>query len=166
MKNMSVGPILLVGGALLLVGLALKAGASQNEALYTALAENTADKYGLDRAVVKAIIKKESDWDPNGTNPSDPSYGLMGVTPYIAITFGACRSGDDYATELHKPEKSLEAGCAYLAYLFGKYDDGTEAGWAKIIQCYNEGEPNYDDGYRVPEYLSAVEGFYAEYNSL
>lgn len=166
MKRMSTGAVLLIGAGLLFLGLVKSASASTNESALTPLAESMADKYGLSRALVKAIIKWETrgdPWNPNSTNPNDPSYGLMAVTPYIAIHYGVCRPGDDYETELHKPEKSLEAGCAYLSELWAKHDDGTAEGFKKIIECYNEGEPNYDAGYRVDDYYNGVEAFYEEY---
>ena len=146
-------------GAALLFALVKKMQGADNETAYGPLADSYADAYGLDRALVRAIVKKESSWNPNGINRSDPSYGLIGVTTYIGVRFKALESEADPA-QLYDPIKNLIAGCGFLKYLLDLYplDDS--------IEMYNEGEPNFWNGLHVPEYLAAVKGFYDEYKSL
>ena len=151
-------PLVIVGSLLVVFFLVRRVQAAQNEAALMPMVEEKAAAYGLDPALVKAIIKRESSWNPHAGGVLEPSYGLGGVTPYIGVTFGVIASEDAYA-ELWEPEKNVEAICRFLSYLLDKYD------WETAIQMYNEGEPNYWDGYRVPGYLSAVEGFYEEYST-
>jgi soluble lytic murein transglycosylase-like protein len=132
---------------------------TQNEIDLTGLVESYADSYGLDRNLVKAIVLKESSWDPNNENDADPSWGLMGVTQYIGERFGAISSTDDPAAGLKIPEKNLQAGCGYLKYLLGLYP------LEDSIEMYNEGEPNFWDGLRVPDYLAAVMENYNGYQA-
>lgn len=161
---MNTGAVLLVLLGMLLVLLVKSGQASQNEIAYTAMAVSTAMAKGVDPNLVRAIIKKESDWDPNGTNPNDPSYGLMGVEPLIGEAYGGIAAGSDFATLLHQPQKNLDSGCGYLADLFSKYSDGTPATWQMIIEMYNLGETRYNEGLRADDYYNAVEGFYESYS--
>src|SRR5579859_6889211 len=53
------------------------------------LANKYAQIYGiLDPEEILAVIWNESTGNPNGSNPGDPSWGLMGVEPLIARAYG------------------------------------------------------------------------------
>lgn len=155
---MNKGFLILVGVAAAGFVWAKKLEASDYESQLTPLINDFADRFGLERALVKAIVKKESTWDPNGINSDDPSYGLGGVTPWIGVRFGAIKSEADYQ-ELYKPEVNLTAACGFLKFLLEKYT------WEESVQMYNEGEPNYWAGLRVPDYLAKVLEFYNEYKN-
>ena len=109
-----------------------------------ALATQAAQNNGLDSALVFAIIKHESNWNPSAVNPSDPSYGLMQLNAHY---FGVVTD----------PSENLRVGCQLLGDLMSRYDMNT------AIQMYNCGEQGYLNGVRVPAYLADVLKWYAYY---
>ena len=120
----------------------------------------SAQKYGVEFKLVKAVAMTESSLNPNASNPSDPSWGLMGIMPILAEDFGIVK---DYhnITEAEKamirdPQTNLNIGAWHLARLTKKYPFDT------AVQMYNCGETGYNRGVRVPEYLAKVKQHYAE----
>jgi len=117
--------------------------------------------WGVPSALIRAVVMKESSFNPNATNPNDPSYGLMGITPILAQDFGLVK---DYKNpteaeiaNLMRPEVNINAGTRQLSRLLSKYAFDT------AVQMYNLGIAKYNRGFRVPEYLTKVKGFYNEY---
>ncbi len=100
---------------------------------------------------VKAIIMSESSGNEKAVNPSDPSYGLMGVTPLIGKAFAQAGTKE----ELFVPETNIKAGSGFLSELKTKYAKAypltdPKNGW---VQMYNTGEPKFlKKGVRSPEY--------------
>ena len=129
---------------------------------YQAEVFRAAEYYNIDPDLIAAIIsweqRSDTKWDPNAVNPSDPSYGLGQVTPYIGARFSIIPSESAYE-ELFDPLKNCMAVAAFLSYCYNgqKYD------LEKTIQIYNEGEPNYWNGKRVPDYLNGVMGYYRKF---
>jgi soluble lytic murein transglycosylase-like protein len=109
-----------------------------------ALATQKAQDNGLEPALVFAIIKHESNWNPSAVNPSDPSYGLMQLNAHF---FGVVTD----------PSENLRIGCQLLGDLMSRYDMST------AIQMYNAGEQGFLNGVRVPAYLADVLKWYAYY---
>lgn len=108
------------------------------------LAKSYAEQNGLEAALVFAIIKHESNWNPSAVNPSDPSYGLMQLNAHY---FGIVTD----------PSENLRIGCQLLGNLMSRYDMNT------AIQMYNAGEQGFLNGVRVPAYLADVLKWYAYY---
>ena len=131
---------------------------SYTKAQLVAMAERIAAECGLDPDLAKAVIQKESSWDPDAINPDDPSYGIMQVTVPIGIAYGIISSADEYR-ELLKPEKGMRAGCRFLAYLVRTYPLDS------AIQMYNLGETKFRKGIRVPDYLAKVKEYYNEFRA-
>lgn len=101
-----------------------------------------ANKYALihsnlDPEEILAIIWNESSGNPNAQNPNDPSWGLMGVTLPIGITYADVSAG----TDLLDPETNIQAGSGYLADLKSQF--GSASNWT---EAYNEGPGNYQKG--------------------
>ena len=121
------------------------------------LANKYAQIYGiLDPEEILAVIWNESTGNPNGSNPGDPSWGLMGVEPLIARAYGGFATGDDsWKTD---PDKNVKAGAGFLADLKNKYS--SDPNW---IAAYNEGETQYNRGTPDQNY---VDRFYAHLNAL
>ena len=119
---------------------------------------NAANRYGVDANLIAAVISWEqrsaTRWDPNAVNPSDPSYGLGQITPYIGVRFGAISSEEDYSG-LFDPQKNINAVAAFLDYLLNDEKNSLDV----AIQMYNLGEPKYWEGKRVPEYLAGVKSY-------
>ena len=121
-------------------------------------------KYGVERALIRAHIKVESDFNPYAVNPSDPSYGLMGITPQLAQDYGVVY---DYmnptAQEIAKlkdPEMNISIGTRYLAKLHKEYE------FDVATQMYNCGITGYlKNGVRVPEYLAKIKRYYNEFRT-
>ena len=112
------------------------------------------DKYGVDPLLVFAVIRHESNFNPNAVNPNDPSYGLMQITKAVTKDFGKPDAN------LFDPETNIEIGTWFLAYLVNKH--GLDIG----VQMYNCWETGYlKNGVRVPNYLAKVKGYYQEYKN-
>ena len=105
---------------------------------------------GLDPRLTAAIVRTESSFRPDVKNPADPSYGLMGVTPLIAHAYGgwAKADGEDAIKQI---DLNVRAGTGFLRHLVDRYGRLEDA-----IQAYNLGETKFDQGVRVPDYLSKV----------
>lgn len=121
-------------------------------------------RFGVDTALIKAHIMTESSGDPNAVNPSDPSYGLMGITPRLAQDYGFVKDWrmptDAEIAKLKDPAINIEIGTRFLSYLHGKYE------FEIATQMYNCGEHGYNvNGVRVPAYLSRVRRYYDEFRS-
>ena len=121
-------------------------------------------RFGVEEALIHAHIQVESSGNPNATNPSDPSYGLMGVTPRLAQDYGFVSDWRNVtAAEIAKlkdPAINIEIGSRFLSYLHRKYP------FDVATQMYNCGEHGYNtNGVRVPEYLSRVRRWYDEFRT-
>ena len=122
-----------------------------------------ANRYGTEAALVKAIVKVESDFDSSAVNPSDPSYGLMQITPSVAADYGLVK--DPYnpsageLTLLMDPQMNLNIGSWLLHRLLFQ----TGGDFDTAVQMYNEGPANYRAGKRVPDYLAKVKEAYDAY---
>lgn len=93
-----------------------------------------ADGYGLSRALVFAVIKTESGFNPNAVS-SAGAKGLMQIKEetgkYIAERLGRT----EY--DLFDSETNVAFGCYYIKYLLLKFKDEKTA-----LAAYNAGEGN------------------------
>lgn len=109
-----------------------------------------AEDYGLDPALVCAVIKCESDWDEDVVSHAG-AVGLMQVMPDTAAhlaEMGLVDAGEYDPADLSDPIVNIEYGCAYLAYLHEKLSTTEE-----IVAAYNAG-------------LGAVQGWLANGGSI
>jgi len=121
-----------------------------------------ANEWRLDPALVKAVARVESNFNPMAKNPSDPSYGLMQITPALAYDYGLI-TDPDYQSGLevemiYNVDNNLSIGCWFLSRLMNKYE------FDRAVQSYNVGERGYFLGRRNPDYLNKVRRYYEEYN--
>ena len=95
--------------------------------------------YGIDPAYVAAIIKRESDYDPNAVSYAG-AMGLMQFMPdsfeWIAPKFGISA---DNKEAIYEPENAIKMGCYLLSYITKKYDGDPiltacayHAGWGNV----------------------------------
>ena len=103
-----------------------------------------ADFYGLDRALVFAVIKTESSFDLNAISKAG-AVGLMQITPttakYIAQKLGAKQY------DLTDPRTNVNFGCYYINYLILRFNDTDTA-----LIAYNAGEGNVALWLENPDY--------------
>jgi len=122
---------------------------------------NKATAYGIEPAIVMAIVKVESNFDPRACNPTDPSYGLMQITPALAYDYKLIsdyKNLTNYRIELiYDIKNNLDVGCWFLSRLLKKYP------FDQAIQSYNVGERGYYLGRRNPVYLEKVKKEYEYY---
>ena len=128
--------------AIRLANRALWAGAPRDEhlfrVLYPVAYERTlarqAARHGLDRALLAALIRQESSFEPRATSVAG-ARGLMQIMPTVGRQLA--RSADypfwDVAL-LYQPDVSLELGTRHLAGLLRGYEDVTHA-----LAAYNAG---------------------------
>ena len=101
---------------------------------YKELVFEYADYYGLERALIFAVIKTESSFNPNAESKKG-AVGLMQITKrtgeYIAQKLGV----ENY--NLKNNDDNINFGCYYIKYLFARFKDMDTA-----IIAYNAGEGN------------------------
>lgn len=131
----------------------------------TPLVTKVAGQYGVDPALVKGIIQKESRWDVNASryeaHLNDSSWGLMQVLLKTAKWI----LGNDKLTisDLINPETNVSAGTKYIGSLLKQYGNIRDA-----IAAYNAGSPkrNKDGTYVNQSYVDDVYRNYMMYKTL
>jgi soluble lytic murein transglycosylase-like protein len=131
---------------------------AQTDTLVTDIAHRAAQRYGVDPALVKAVIKAESDFDPSVESKAG-AQGLMQLMPGTASDLGVSDPFD--------PEQNVMGGTRYLKQLLNKYDGDLD----KTLAAYNWGPGNVDrkgidilpDETRT--YLSRVKRFQSEFRA-
>jgi soluble lytic murein transglycosylase-like protein len=77
-----------------------------------ACANYYADRYGVPRELVHAVIEVESAWQPHAVSPAG-AVGLMQLMPATAATFGV--------RNRFRIEENVRGGVAYLAWLMSRF---------------------------------------------
>jgi soluble lytic murein transglycosylase-like protein len=117
---------------------------------WTPLAIEVGERHGVDPALVISVIAAESGGHPGAINPSDPSYGLMQVTPATASwLLGRPISPDD----LLDPALNVDVGTRYLAYQLARYRGDV----ALAVNAYRAGTAS--DTPRSQSYVTRVFDF-------
>lgn len=94
-----------------------------------------ADRFGLDRAFVRAVVWAESGFDKNAKSKKG-AVGLMQLMPY---TLSECAEKIGISNpDGYDPETSLLCGCYYMSELLKKFSG--EKKYA--LMAYNAGEFN------------------------
>lgn len=86
--------------------------------------------YGIDPALILAVIWRESDFDPDDISDDGKTFGLMGVMA-SEHTDRCMRLG---VYNLRNPYQNIVAGTDILAELYADYGD-----WARVLSFYNGG---------------------------
>jgi len=124
----------------------------------SSLIRDAAAKHGVPADTIYGVIMAESSGNPSAVNPSDPSAGLMQVTPLIGRAYGGLTGSDqDVLQRLMDPAVNVRAGTAFLRHLQLRYDPYLPR--EEWVQAYNLGETKFDRGVRNPEYGRRVESY-------
>ncbi len=97
-----------------------------------------AEQYGLDPALVFAVIKTESNFDPQAQSHRD-AYGLMQITE-STLEWAMLREGKgaSYSIEdLYDPEINIRYGCLILSIFTEEFQDQDT-----VLAAYNAGRGN------------------------
>lgn len=115
-------------------------GLGGDEKKYEALIQSLCKKYKMDTALVKAVIKAESDFDPNAVSKSG-AQGLMQLMPGTAQDLQVSDSFD--------PRDNLDGGIGYLRKLLDMFNGNLKL----ALAAYNAGENAViANNYQIPPY--------------
>lgn len=122
---------------------------------YESYINESASNYGLDPALIKAVIVAESGGNANARSRSG-ARGLMQLMPSTAKGLGVANSYD--------PKQNIDGGSRYLRQLLDKYDGNVH----QALAAYNWGMGNLDrKPHKMPQqtknYITKVEGYYRGY---
>jgi soluble lytic murein transglycosylase-like protein len=112
-----------------------------------------ASKYGVDPALVRALIAQESGFDPTATSPAG-AQGLMQLMPATARGFGV--------TDPYDPAQSIDAGTRYLGGQLDRFGGDVRL----ALAAYNAGPGAVERFGGVPPYAETqryVENVLAHY---
>jgi soluble lytic murein transglycosylase-like protein len=123
---------------------------------------NNSKRFNIPTALIKAVIKQESNWDPYAKNPSDPSYGIMQIMPIAAQDAGIIANYKNVSqtdiNEIMDVANNIYAGTYILAKLMKKYTIDI------AVEMYNVGERGYNEkGARNSVYRKNVMQYYQHY---
>jgi soluble lytic murein transglycosylase-like protein len=110
-----------------------------NTSAYSDEIRDAAQRYGVDEAVVRAIIHAESAFRPNARSNAG-AQGLMQLIPATASRFGVADAYD--------PKQNISGGVQYLAWLMKRYGSDLTL----VAAGYNAGEGAVDKYGGVPPY--------------
>lgn len=115
--------------------------------VYDDLIKRVAKKYGLSPALLKAIIKVESDFDAEAVSCKG-ALGLMQLLPSTAKEMGV--------KEPFSPVDNIEGGAKYLKYLLSKFHGNIPQSLAAYILGPDEAIGKDDFPPMVEEYIKKV----------
>ena len=128
-----------------------------DKAIYDKMVNEVARKYGLESALLHAVISVESRYSPKAVSKKGAA-GLMQLMPEIARRYGVADPLD--------PVQNLRGGARYLRYLLKKYNNDRNL----ALAAYNAGERAIAKyGNRIPpypettNYVPRVMGYYRKY---
>jgi soluble lytic murein transglycosylase-like protein len=107
---------------------------------YDSLVRQTAAQFGIDAALVHAVISVESDYNPNAVSHRGAT-GLMQLMPETARRYGVVNSLD--------PAQNVRGGVRYLTDLLKRFNNDLQL----ALAAYNAGEEAVVKfGNRIPPY--------------
>ena len=107
---------------------------------YDGIVRTHAGNYGLDPALLAAVIYQESQFNPNARSPQG-ALGLMQLLPDTARGIAIRTGGSKFVTsDLYNPEINVRYGSWYLRHLIDHYDGELDA----ALAAYNAGQSNVD----------------------
>lgn len=107
---------------------------------YGAEVASGAKSYELDRWLVYAVIKVESDFVPDAVSNAG-AVGLMQLMPDTAEWIAWRRQEEYFPGNLTMPEYNIDMGCYLLSYLLDYYDGDIDL----AVAAYNAGSGKVDE---------------------
>ncbi len=115
---------------------------------YADIVEETAAEYGLDEALLYAVIETESGFDKDAVS-SIGAMGLMQITPET-FEWLQTKTGESYSSEaLFEPSVAIKYGAFFLSYLFDEFGE-TET----VLAAYHAGRGQVNQWLDDPRYSS------------
>ena len=106
---------------------------------YSEYVEKYAKEYNIDKYMVYAIIKAESNFNENAKSSSD-AIGLMQIMEITAIETARKMDLEVKEEDLFKPDLNINIGLKYFTYLLKHYNNN----YPLAIIAYNAGMGNVD----------------------
>jgi soluble lytic murein transglycosylase-like protein len=137
---------------------ATTAGAGAGDAPYGSLIGAAASKYDVDPALLRGLIRAESNFNPNAGSPAG-AQGLTQLMPGTAASLGV--------KNLHDPAQSIDGGAHYLRMQLDAFGGDV----TKALAAYNAGPGAVQRHGGVPpyaetqQYVQKVLGYAAEYRT-
>ena len=128
--------------------------ASRNS--YDSYIRDSAQRHGVDPALLKAMMHTESSFNPNARSPVG-AQGLMQLMPATARRFKVSNAWN--------PSENIEGSAKYLAWLMRRFNNKVEF----AVAGYNAGEGNVDKYKGIPPFKETrnyVKSVMSRYNSL
>jgi soluble lytic murein transglycosylase-like protein len=130
----------------------------KNRRQFASLIDAAASKYSLDPALLHAVIRAESSYNP-GAISSKGAVGLMQLMPETAARYGV--------RDRYDPSENIEGGARYLSELIDMFQSDVRL----AVAAYNAGENNVIKyGNKVPPfqetqaYVTRVLNYYNRLN--
>ncbi len=137
---------------------ARRAALERNRSQYAGVIEAAASRHGLDPALLHAVIRAESSYNP-GAVSNKGAVGLMQLMPATAARYGV--------QDPYNPEENIHGGARYLSDLIEMFRSDIPL----AVAAYNAGENNVIKyGHKIPpfqetqDYVTRVLGYYNRYN--
>lgn len=100
---------------------------------YSEYVEKYANEYDVPEALVYAVIRTESSFDPNATSHAG-AHGLMQLIPDTMDWLSRLLGEEAPTGDIYDPETNIKYGTYYLRHLYDRFDS-----WDTAIAAYNAG---------------------------